>query len=260
MSSRMAGWVGIIALLTTLDGLQAQADDTPLIRLPVGVQGPKLLKPTSPAIPPSLLERMRSASGVVFLDCVIGEGGQVEDVAFLAGAPDFREAAELTVRQWVFEPPIHEGRPVRLAVAVSMYFVLSPDPVGRGIAPIEERLTLRALKDSNALVREVAARELARRSGKAAVDPLLRVLADENPRVREAAAIGLGEVGKVAVERLLKVLAADDPRVREAAAMALGRVGRDAQKAIPALQQASADADPGVRNAAAKALAAIGPD
>ena len=123
------------------------------------------------------------------------------------------------MRTWSYEPPVFEGRHVRLAEVVSVFFSTSPGP--------PQALLLRALNDPNPLVRERATQDLVQ-AGNAAVDPLVKVLEDDNPRVRTAAARGLG------------------------------RLKRDARKALPALKHASLDADPAVRDAAAWAIEVIG--
>jgi hypothetical protein len=91
-----------------------------------------------------------------------------------------------------------------------------------------------------------------------ALPKLLGALADQDPRIRGAAAEALGEVGDVsAVDPLGKLLGSDaDSDVREAAAEALGEIGSPA--AVPALRDALKDAEEDVREAVVDALGAIG--
>ena len=91
-----------------------------------------------------------------------------------------------------------------------------------------------------------------------ALPKLLGALADDDPRIRSAAAEALGEVGDVsAVEPLGKMLASDaDSDVRESAAEALGEIGSPA--AVPALRAALKDGDEDVREAVVDALGEIG--
>jgi hypothetical protein len=91
-----------------------------------------------------------------------------------------------------------------------------------------------------------------------ALPKLLGALADQDPRIRGAAAEALGEVGDAsAVEPLGKMLASDaDSDVREAAAEALGEIG--SPTAVPALRAALKDAEEDVREAVVDALGAIG--
>lgn len=211
----MKPWMVLMTVVAALGWAQAGTTDGP-VRLPVGVKGPERLKYADPEYPVSL--RQQGASGFVCLDIVIGEAGQVESVDVLEGTAGFNEAAIQAVRQWTYEPPSLEGRPVRLATVVAVSFFVRPDR--------PEKLLVRALGHPNPLVREASARSLGA-SGKRAVDPLTKALADENPRVRATAAV------------------------------ALGKIGRAAKKAAPVLKLATRDADATVRDAAAKALEAV---
>lgn len=209
-------WLVMITVAGILGWAQAGTKDAP-VRVPVGADGPKILKHVDPEYPPSL--QKEGVPGLVFLDCVIGEGGQVESIDPLAATAGFAEAAIAAVRQWTYEPPILDERPVRLAkVVVVSFFLLE------GVS--REQLLAGTLGHANPLVREASARALGH-SGKAAVDPLTKALADESPRVRATAAIGLGQIG------------------------------RAAKKAIPSLKRAALDVDVTVRDAAARALDAV---
>jgi cyclophilin family peptidyl-prolyl cis-trans isomerase/HEAT repeat protein len=87
---------------------------------------------------------------------------------------------------------------------------------------------------------------------------LIRLLSDEEARVRRRAALAVGRVGLVeGVSPLLKVLQADgDAEVRQMAAFALGLIG-DAS-AAEGLRGAVGDASPVVAGRAAEALGLIG--
>ena len=87
---------------------------------------------------------------------------------------------------------------------------------------------------------------------------LIRLLSDDEARVRRRAALALGRVGLAeAVEPLAALLAADeDPEVRQMTAFALGLI--DAAVARPALLAALTDASPIVQGRAAEALGALG--
>jgi len=82
--------------------------------------------------------------------------------------------------------------------------------------------------------------------GPSAVPALTRALGDSSPRLREAAAYGLGMIGVVAapaVPALTDLLGDPDVRVQWAAVMALGAIGPAAAPAIPALKKLR-DQDP----------------
>src|SRR5690606_3054172 len=90
-----------------------------------------------------------------------------------------------------------------------------------------------------------------------APDPL-RLLQDPDARVRRRAALAIGRVGlRDGVEPLTKVLADDDSvEVRQMAAFALGLLGN--RDAVAALRTALGDPSPVVRGRAAEALGLIG--
>jgi TonB family protein len=219
----MQQWLLLIAFIATVGSPQAGTSDAP-VRLPFGATGPKKLRDVRLKFPRTWREELRS--GFVILDSVIGEDGRVESVDLLLGTDgEVNEAAMRAVRKWVYEPPILEGRPVRLAQLVPMTFTTS---LAGGQPQLWwlRVLLLQAVADRNPLVREAACGLLAAQ-GEMAVDPLTRALTDENPRVRAAAAAGLGGIG------------------------------RAARKAIPALKQAARDEDAAVRAAVARTLEAV---
>ena len=86
---------------------------------------------------------------------------------------------------------------------------------------------------------------------------LIRLLSDNEARVRRRAALALGRVGlPEAVEPLTGLLGDEDPDVRQMAAFALGLIGDAAAR--PGLLAALEDADPEVQGRAAEALGMIG--
>jgi len=129
----------------------------------------------------------------------------------------------------------------------------------------------------------------------AAVPVLVQLLSDDDPEVRDYAALALGDCGPdatAALPRLTEALRDDAPEVRRSAAVSVGRIDRrpeitvpvlsrmltdkevlvrcrvanllgelgpDARAAVPALRQALVDEDPQVRVEAAEALKRIDP-
>ena len=86
---------------------------------------------------------------------------------------------------------------------------------------------------------------------------LVRLLTDEEPRVRRRAALAIGRVGLAqGVQPLVAALADMDPEVRQMAAFALGLIG-DARGRDP-LVVALGDPSPLVQGSAAEALGLIG--
>jgi HEAT repeat protein len=97
--------------------------------------------------------------------------------------------------------------------------------------------------------------------GKAAVEPLTRVLASPDEAVRFYAVWGLAFVGpqaKTAESAVIKALKDKSAQVRRKAAYALGRIDPDAEEAATALVGALEDKDEDVRQAAAASLPRIG--
>lgn len=85
---------------------------------------------------------------------------------------------------------------------------------------------IRLLKDPDPFMRQVAASSLGKIAPARAVDPLIASLSDENSNVRTDAATALGRIGaERAVEPLITILQQDSGPPFIAAASALGRIG-----------------------------------
>jgi len=124
----------------------------------------------------------------------------------------------------------------------------------------------RALKSSDALVREAAAAQIGSNRGRAvsAVSELSKALSDEDPVVRGLAALGLRAAGAAslpALDPLIARLADADPNVRLMSANAIAALGTKAASAVPALVAAAETRDEQVHvlRSVADALGAIGP-
>jgi HEAT repeat protein len=98
---------------------------------------------------------------------------------------------------------------------------------------------------------------------------LERLQKDSSPKVREAAAFALGEIGRESInaaanQKLVPVLANalkdENSLVRRSAAFALGNLGNDAAAALDALDSAMSDPVPAVRQNVAWALGKLGGD
>ncbi len=119
---------------------------------------------------------------------------------------------------------------------------------------------IRALADSDAVVRENAAEALGRRGPEAeqAIPDLIRLLSDRDPYVNGKAADALSRIGKGSVPGLISALTHGETNVRWCAAIALGKMGTGAREAVPMLADALRDSEDNVRWSAAVALGGMG--
>lgn len=138
--------------------------------------------------------------------------------------------------------------------------------VGPGAATAIGDLAAVLSSDGNAGVRMAVARALGKIGPKSAgvLGVLTRALQDQDARVRETAAVTLGDMGssaREAVDRLAAVLKEDaDPAVRRHAAKALTQISPTDRMVARALQRALRSEDRELRMGTVQALAAVGPD
>jgi len=83
---------------------------------------PKLIKEVPPVYPE--IARVACVQGVVILGIKINEAGKVVDVIVLRSIPLLDQAAIDSVRQWVYEPYVVEGKPVPAVFSVTVRFQL----------------------------------------------------------------------------------------------------------------------------------------
>ncbi len=116
------------------------------------------------------------------------------------------------------------------------------------------------LGDADPRIREHAAAELGRLGPRAhaAVEPLMAALAHDDPYLRGAAAVALGQIGEAAVPSLTRALDSDNAELRWSAAIALGRVGAPASRALAELTRLLSDPSEQVRQVAAVTLGGLG--
>jgi hypothetical protein len=118
-------------------------------------------------------------------------------------------------------------------------------------------LYLELLKSPSARVRERAAVALGELGDRRAVPALIETLKDEDAVVREHAASALSDLGdRRAVPALIETLRDENAVVREHAATALGSLGD--KQAVPAMIEALRDKDAVVREHVATALGRLG--
>ena len=140
--------------------------------------------------------------------------------------------------------------------ALALSFMGSP-----AVAPLRD-----AIRSDNPTVRREALRSLGKLRERASIDPqivvplLLAALKDPDPSVRTVAVTYLGIVRDnpaSEVAGLIDALGDDQPEVRQAAAVAVASYGGLAEPAVPVLQKATRDPNEDVRREAARALVRI---
>ena len=127
------------------------------------------------------------------------------------------------------------------------------------LAPADVQLVMDSLASSDACVREMSVRLLARQRSdggqrdEVVVNGLIERLGSRSPEMREIAALGLGFLEpRSAVEPLMRTLRDDTPGVRANSAWALGHI--DDGRALRPLVDLLRDSEPRVREAAAIAV------
>lgn len=119
---------------------------------------------------------------------------------------------------------------------------------------------IRALRSRTPTDRLRAARDLGRLGWLAqdALPALIGVLADDDGKVREAAAHAVGQMGPEALPALASMLGHDDKYVRRNAVWALGKLGPLARPVLADLCRALKDTDPRTGSGAAQSLGNMG--
>ena len=86
------------------------------------IQPPELVKLVEPVYPEDA--RVQGMAGIVILAVKTGEDGTVIDAMVLRSIPGLDDAAIATVKQWVYEPMIIEGKAVKALFTVTVRFTL----------------------------------------------------------------------------------------------------------------------------------------
>jgi TonB family protein len=90
------------------------------VRVGGSVRAPKKVKDAAPVTP--AIARAAKIQGVVILEITIGAAGTVTDAKILRSIPLLDQAAIDSVRQWQFEPPLVNGKPAAVVMAVTVTF------------------------------------------------------------------------------------------------------------------------------------------
>lgn len=131
-----------------------------------------------------------------------------------------------------------------------------PAPAATPAEENEAKFALQDLDHPDWRIRRKAVLSLGMLKYAPAAPRLMRLLGDDNAKVRGMTALTLGSIGDPrAVTPLLHAIEDGDPYVRASAAEALGVFGE--RRALPALQKALGDGDPTVSKAAANSIERI---
>jgi protein TonB len=91
------------------------------------IKPPKLIKEVVPVYPE--IARQSHVEGVVILSVRTDESGKVVDAMVLRSIPLLDQAAIDTVKQWVYEPMIVDGKPRPVVFTVTVRFQLKESVV-----------------------------------------------------------------------------------------------------------------------------------
>jgi len=96
--------------------------DVPRIVPGSGIQPPKTVRRIEPLYPRGMLAFHQT--GIVILECVIDESGNLRDVQLKKGLPGatLSYAAMEALRQWKFEPGTLDGKPVKVIFNLTINF------------------------------------------------------------------------------------------------------------------------------------------
>jgi periplasmic protein TonB len=92
------------------------------VRVGGRIQAPHLLREVQPEYP--VLAKATRTQGLVVLDCVIDQQGNVTQMRLVSGHPLLVEAAFQAVRQWKYQPTLLNGQPVAVEMKVNVKFSL----------------------------------------------------------------------------------------------------------------------------------------
>lgn len=110
--------LSLLPLLLLSSSAQAQGAQTILPAAPV----PHVVKQTSPVYPP--IAKAAHVSGEVKLQIQVDTDGRVTIAKVISGPPMLVEAAEECVKQWAYQPPMLDGKPVSTTTTVAIKFEL----------------------------------------------------------------------------------------------------------------------------------------
>ena len=86
------------------------------------IKPPRLIKRVDPVYPQEALKER--VQGIVILGARTDSAGRVEDVIVQRSAPLLDQAAVDAVKQWIYEPMVIDGKPVKVVFTVQLNFMM----------------------------------------------------------------------------------------------------------------------------------------
>ena len=103
-------------------GYQQRVEQMNPVRVGNGVQAPAKLRDVRPVYPP--IAQASRVQGVVIIEAVIDDMGQVADARVLRSIPLLDQAALDAVRQWLYKPTLVDGQPRSVLMTLTVNFRL----------------------------------------------------------------------------------------------------------------------------------------
>jgi protein TonB len=103
-------------------GYQQLVEQLNPVRIGGGIKAPGKIRDVPPVYPP--IAQASRVQGVVIIEAVIDELGQVADARVLRSIPLLDEAALDAVRQWVYQPTLLNGQPKAVLMTLTVNFRL----------------------------------------------------------------------------------------------------------------------------------------
>ena len=93
------------------------------VRVGGRIRAPKPIYQPAPVYP--IIARQARITGVVVIDCVLDEEGNVLEMKVVSGPPLLYQAAMDAVKQWRYEPTLLNDTPIAVQMIVNVTFQLN---------------------------------------------------------------------------------------------------------------------------------------
>lgn len=147
MRMKFAAAIFILLVVPCFCSAQAQQQAQPSSQSQSAQQSPSAPAPQSPQAPLPIDSKAMSArllygpnppypvnaraahiSGTVVLHAIIGEDGRMAAVEYVSGPPLLAKVSTDTVKQWVYQPVLVQGKAVKVDTTISVVFTLGGPP------------------------------------------------------------------------------------------------------------------------------------